>query len=128
MPRGARLKDAFVYPERMPDWFTEQDLDFYAGEFERSGLGGPLSYYHNIDASWHDLASHADQPLTPPALFIGGQYDVGTLWGEESLARAAERIPDLRGAHILPGAGHWIQQEQPGQTNQLLIDFLRGLR
>lgn len=128
MRRGARLKDAFVYPERMPDWFTEQDLDFFTGEFERSGLAGPLSFYHNIDASWHDLAEQADKPLTPPALFIGGQYDVGTIWGEEALARAHERITDFRGAHLLEGAGHWIQQERPEQTNRLLLDFFAGLR
>ncbi|AMC64149.1 epoxide hydrolase EphB [Mycobacterium tuberculosis variant africanum] len=80
MAEGARLKDAFVYPETMPAWFTEADLDFYTGEFERSGFGGPLSFYHNIDNDWHDLADQQGKPLTPPALFIGGQYDVGTIW------------------------------------------------
>ena len=36
----------------------------------------------------------------------------------------ARRLPGLRGRHILPGAGHWVQQEQPGETNRLLLDFL----
>ncbi len=67
MAEGARLKDAFVYPETMPAWFTDADVDFYAGEFERSGFGGPLSFYHNIDNDWHDLADQAGKPLTPPA-------------------------------------------------------------
>ncbi len=63
MPHGgARLKDAFVYPETMPDWFTDADLDFYTGEFERSGFGGPLSFYHNIDNDWHDLADYEAPP------------------------------------------------------------------
>lgn len=64
MAEGARLKDAFVYPETMPAWFTEADLDFYTGEFERSGFGGPLSFYHNIDNDWHDLADQQGKPLT----------------------------------------------------------------
>lgn len=128
MPRGARLKDAFLYPETMPEWFTDADLDFFASEFERSGFSGPLSYYHNIDASWHDLAEQADKPLTPPAVFIGGEYDVGTIWGLEALAGVNDRATDYRGTHILPGAGHWIQQERPQETNQLLLEFLNSLR
>ncbi|GLP74661.1 epoxide hydrolase B [Mycobacterium antarcticum] len=127
MDAGARLKDAFVYPERMPDWFTDADLDFYAGEFERSGFGGPLSLYHNIDADWHDLADQAGKPLTPPAMFIGGQYDVGTTWGAEAAARAHEVMPNYRGTHMVADVGHWIQQEEPKETNRLLLDFLAGL-
>jgi pimeloyl-ACP methyl ester carboxylesterase len=128
LPEGARLKDAFRYPDTMPDWFTEADLDFYSGEFERSGFGGPLSFYHNIDNDWQDLADMAGVPLTPPALFIGGQYDVGTIWGAEALERAHEVMPDYRGTHLIADVGHWIQQEEPKETNRLLLDFLEALR
>lgn len=128
LPKGARLKDAFIYPQAMPAWLSEADLDFYAGEFQRSGFGGPLSYYHNIDNSWADLADQADQPLTPPAMFIGGQYDVGTAWGAEAIERAGERMPNYRGSHLLPDVGHWIQQEAPAETNRLLLQFLGSLR
>lgn len=128
MPHGARLKDAFVYPETMPDWFTEADLDFYTGEFERSGLGGPLSFYHNIDNDWHDLAEYEGTPLIPPALFIGGQYDVGTTWGAEAAERANEVMVNFCGTHMVDGVGHWIQQEEPKETNRLLLDFITGLR
>lgn len=127
IPDGARMSDAFVVPEKMPAWLSEADLDFYVGEFERSGFSGPLSYYHNMDASWSDLAAQADKPLTPPSLFIGGQYDVGTLWGMEAIERAEERMTDLRGKTILEGSGHWVQQEKPEQTNALILDFLAGL-
>jgi pimeloyl-ACP methyl ester carboxylesterase len=128
MAEGARLKDAFIYPETMPAWFTDADVDFYAGEFERSGFGGPLSFYHNIDNDWHDLADQEGKPLTPPALFIGGQYDVGTTWGAEALERAHEVMPNYRGTHMIADVGHWIQQEAPEETNRLLLDFLVGLR
>lgn len=120
MAEGARLKDAFVYPETMPAWFTEADLDFYTGEFERSGFGGPLSFYHNIDNDWHDLADQQGKPLTPPALFIGGQYDVGTIWGAQAIERAHEVMPNYRGTHMIADVGHWIQQEAPEETNRLL--------
>ena len=60
-------------------------------------------------------------------LFIGGEFDVGTMWGYEAIARAQERMPNYRGTHMLAGCGHWIQQERPAQTNRLLIDFLQSL-
>src|SRR5262249_21726783 len=72
--KGARLKDAFLYPETMPAWMTEADLDFFTGEFERSGFSGPLSFYHNVDNDWEDLAPYAGRPLTPPSLFIGSDF------------------------------------------------------
>lgn len=127
MAEGAKLKDAFLYPDVMPAWFTDADLDFYTAEFERSGFAGPLSFYHNIDNNWLDLAEHEGEPLTPPALFIGGQYDVGTDWGTEALERAPEVMPNYVGAYMLSDVGHWIQQEAPEETNRILVNFLGGL-
>lgn len=127
MPNGAKLRDAFVYPDKMPAWFTQSDLNFYVGEFERAGFSGGLAFYHNVDAGWEYLSCVEGQMLTPPSYFIGGQYDVATMWGAEAIERAGEKMSDYRGAHIIPGVGHWIQQENPQETNRLLLEFLRQL-
>lgn len=127
MADGAKLQDAFVYPETMPAWFSEADLDFYVGEFERAGFSGGMAFYHNVDAGWEVLGPVADRMLTPPAMFIGGEYDVATHWGAESIVRAKEKISDYRGSHVIPRSGHWIQQEYPEETNRLLLDFLGQL-
>ncbi len=61
-------------------------------------------------------------------MFIGGQYDVGTTWGgAEAAERAHEVMPNYCGTHMVDGVGHWIQQEEPKETNRLLLDFLGGL-
>lgn len=127
IPHGQWMGSAMLSPEQMPAWFDEKDLDFLAAEFERSGFIGPLGYYANLDASWEWLAPQADAPLTVPALFIGGEFDVATAWGPEAIRRASERITDYRGSLIVEGSGHWIQQEKPEQTNAALIEFLRSL-
>jgi pimeloyl-ACP methyl ester carboxylesterase len=33
----------------------------------------------------------------------------------------------LQGAHILPGVGHWTQQEAPEEVTRLLLGWLTGL-
>jgi pimeloyl-ACP methyl ester carboxylesterase len=125
VPRGAKMRDRLACPERMPSWFTEKDLDYFVGEFERTGFSGGLSYYRCLDASWEELAPMAGTPLEVPALFIGGERDAPTLWGAEAIARASEHATKYAGSVILAGCGHWIQQERPEDTNRLLLDFLR---
>jgi pimeloyl-ACP methyl ester carboxylesterase len=127
IPHGARMRDRLVGPERMPAWFTEADLDYYVEEFERTGFACAVSYYRALDASWEELLPMVGKPVSVPALFIGAERDVTTLWGAEAIARAKEHIPEYAGSVILPGAGHWIQQERPAETNRLLLDFLDRL-
>ena len=38
-------------------------------------------------------------------------------------ARLATR---MAGCHLIEGAGHWVQQEQPERVSELLIEFLQS--
>jgi pimeloyl-ACP methyl ester carboxylesterase len=128
LPPGGRLMDAFVWPDTLPGWLTEDDLDFFVGEFQRSGFAGPLAFYNQVDAGWAYLEPHADQPLAVPSVFIGGEMDVATHWGVDALAQVHDYCRDHRGSHIVSGSGHWIQQECPEETNRLLLAFLDELQ
>jgi pimeloyl-ACP methyl ester carboxylesterase len=128
VPHGARMRDRFATPQRPSSWFTDSDLDVFVEEFERTGFAGGLCFYRAMDAGWEELAPFEHEPVAVPALFIGGERDAATLWGAEAIARAKERVADLRDSVVLPGCGHWIQQERPKETNRLLVDFLRTLR
>ncbi len=125
--RGKQLRDKFIYPKEMPGWLTSADLDVYTREFEYSGFFGPLSRYRNVDRDWQDLAAFADRPIEIPALFVGGSKDGPTIWGAPAIARFGTTLPKLFRSTIIEGAGHWIQQERPGETNAHLIDFLRAI-
>jgi pimeloyl-ACP methyl ester carboxylesterase len=125
--RGRQLRDKFVYPDAMPGWLTEQDLDAYTREFEYSGFFGPLSRYRNVDRDFEDLAGFAGRPISQPSLFIGGSRDGPTIWGGPAIERFPVTLPGLTRSEILDGAGHWIQQERAEQTNELLIEFLRAV-
>lgn len=124
--RGRQLRDKFVYPETMPAWLTDDDLDVYTQEFEYSGFFGPLSRYRNVDRDFVDLAAFAGQPIRQPSLFVGGSKDGPTVWGAAAIQRFGETLPGLYRCEILEGAGHWIQQERAEAINELLLDFLRN--
>ncbi|MFI5983739.1 alpha/beta fold hydrolase [Streptomyces sp. NPDC051555] len=124
--RGGTLRERFP-TDRSPAWLGESDLDFYAGEFERTGLRAALSRYRNMDRDWEDLAGFDGAPIPQPSLYIGGALDASTTWLAAAIEAHSTTLPGLTSSRILEGCGHWIQQERPAETNQLLTDWLATL-
>ncbi len=116
-------------PTELPDWLTAADLDYYVGEFERAGFRGGINYYRNFHRNWETTPELAGAMVPQPSLFIAGSED-GVIAGadqEQLEALHARGVADLRGVHLIPGKGHWVQQEAPAEVNALLVDFLVGL-
>jgi pimeloyl-ACP methyl ester carboxylesterase len=129
VPRGSGFLRGPAAPATLPSWLTERDIDFYAAEFQRTGFRGALNWYRNIDRNWELLAPFAGAPVTVPALYVAGDRDmVVTFPGMDQLLANLKRfVPGLRNTLMLPGCGHWTQQERPAEVNAAIIDFLRGL-
>ncbi|MFD8837751.1 alpha/beta fold hydrolase [Streptomyces griseofuscus] len=125
--RGGRLRDRFPAGV-LPSWLSEDDLDVYAGEFERAGVTGALNRYRNMDRDWEDLAPHRGAPIAQPSLFIGGALDASTTWMSDAIDAYPTTLPALSASHLLDGCGHWIQQECPDEVNRLLTDWLATLQ
>jgi pimeloyl-ACP methyl ester carboxylesterase len=124
-PKDAKWLDGMLDPETLPSWLTEQDLDYYAGEFARTGFRGGLNRYRNMDRDWRELADLADAKVQQPALFVGGDRDgVLAMIGLDAMQAF---VPNLHRSVVLPGCGHWTQQERPAEVNAELIEFLKGL-
>ncbi|GAA2373586.1 alpha/beta hydrolase [Streptomyces cuspidosporus] len=123
---GGRMRDRFP-ADRLPAWLTEDDLDVYAAEFERTGLSGALNRYRAMDRDWEDLADFDGAPITQPSLFLGGARDASTTWLADAINAYPVTLPGLRGSHILDDCGHWIQQERPEEVNRHLTDWLARL-
>ncbi len=129
VPRGGGMMQGPGAPATLPAWLSEADIDFYAGEFKRSGFRGGLNYYRNIDRNWELTAAFADVKVNVPALYVAGDRDMvvsfpGT---DQLLANLKQFVPALRNIQMLPGCGHWTQQERPGEVSAAIIDFVRGL-
>ena len=124
-PPDAKFLDGLPEPKRLPPWLTEADLDYFAAEFSRTGFRGPLNWYRNFDRNWELTPQLAGAKVRQPALFIAGEKD-GVL-RFTSMEPMKQLVPDMRKLVLLPGCGHWTQQERPAEVNAELIAFLKGL-
>jgi pimeloyl-ACP methyl ester carboxylesterase len=99
----------------------------FTREFERTGFRGGLNWYRNIDRLWELTPFLSEVKLRQPVLFVAGEFDPVITMYREAFEAMEQTVPGLRKKVLLPGAGHWIQQERPAQVNQLLLEFLAGL-
>ena len=111
--------------DRLPSWLSDADLDYYVAEFERTGFRGGLNRYRNMDRDWEELVELSGAVVRQPALFIAGERD--PVLGYMRMDAMKTHVPNLRKTVLLPGCGHWTQQERPSEVNQELIEFLRSL-
>jgi pimeloyl-ACP methyl ester carboxylesterase len=113
----------------LPSWLSAADLDYYGGEFARSGFRGPLNYYRNIDRNWELMGAFEGVKVVVPSLYIAGDHDMVIAFpgAAEQIANMKQSVPQLREIKMLPGCGHWTQQERPAEVNAALVDFLRSL-
>ena len=116
-------------PPALPAWLTETDIDFYAGEFQRTGFRGGLNWYRNIDRNWELMAPFKGAKVTVPALFIAGTRDpvIGFPGAQQTLEQLPTVVPNLRRTLMLEGCGHWTQQERPSEVSAAMVEFLRAL-
>ena len=123
--RDAKFLDGMEDPDELPSWLTSDDLDFYVGEFERTGLRGGLNRYRNMDRDWEELPELADAKIQQPALFLAGERDPVIKMANPEGMKAL--IPNLTMPAFIPNCGHWTQQEKPAEVNAALIKFLKEL-
>ena len=110
-------------------WLPERELAVYAAEYGRNGFQGGLQHYRVRTSGRFaaDLELFTGRTIAQPSVFIAGASDWGIHQSPGVLARMnGTACTDMRAVHLVEGAGHWVQQEQPERTAALLLDFLRG--
>jgi pimeloyl-ACP methyl ester carboxylesterase len=117
--------DRLPEPAGLPDWISQAELDHYISEFAHTGFTGGLNWYRNFDRNWETTAHLAGATTAVPAVFIAGTAD--PVLGFTRRDRAAEVVTGPYREVMVPGAGHWLQQERPDEVNAALLAFLAGL-
>ena len=106
-------------------WLTEPELDFYTQEYARTGFQGGLQGYRKNPGD-SDLAIFAGRTIDVPSMFVSGKKDWGTYQTPGGLETLEGYLTtQYQGTHLIENAGHWVQQEQPEQLMQILINFLK---
>jgi len=129
VPRQGGFLTHTADPGTLPPWLTEADVDVYAAEFTRTGFRGGLNWYRNIDRNWELLAAYAGARVQVPALYVAGDRDLVVAFRgmDQLLPNLSKLVPNLRQTLMLPGCGHWTQQERPREVNTAILEFLKSL-
>ena len=114
-------------PVQLPGWLTRSDLDFYTTQFEQSGFRGGLNWYRNIDFNWLHTGFLMGARISQPTLFVAGERDGVLKFMGGAYEKLEENVPRLSRKVLIPGKGHWIQQEDPQEVNRLILEFLKQL-
>ena len=114
-------------PVQLPSWLTRSDLDFYTTQFEQSGFRGGLNWYRNIDFNWLHTGFLMGARISQPTLFVAGERDGVLKFMGGAYEELEENVPRLSRKVLIPGKGHWIQQDDPQEVNRLILEFLKQL-
>ncbi len=108
-------------------WLPDKELSVYSAAYARTGFQGPLNWYRcsTSDVLNADLKLFSGRTIDVPSCFIAGTKD----WGVYQKPGAFEAMQQtactkMVGCHLVEGAGHWVQQEQPQAVVDLLLAFL----
>jgi pimeloyl-ACP methyl ester carboxylesterase len=130
LPPGAGLLAATEDPPLLPDWLPAEALAYAVGEFKRTGFRGGLNWYRNLRRNAELLAPWRGCGIAQPSLFIGGTRDDVLRFpgATDRLEKLPALLTDLRGSHVIEGAGHWIQQGVPERSIDCCSTFSRRYR
>ncbi len=108
-------------------WLTEAELRFYSDEYKRTGFQGGLQWYRcrTENVGQAELQIFSGRTIDIPSLFVAGSSDWGVYQAPGNIEKMRESVcTRMIGCHLLDGAGHWVQQEQPEQVTRLLLELL----
>ena len=109
-------------------WLPDEELKVYSSEYGRTGFQGGLEGYRvgSVARFASELQLFSGRTIDQPSMFIGGKSDWGVYQNPGALERLQKTVcTKMAGTHLVDGAGHWVQQEQPQAVSSLLVDFLR---
>jgi pimeloyl-ACP methyl ester carboxylesterase len=112
-------------------WLTDAEVGVYVTEYSRTEFTGALQGYRvrrgSDPKTLAELLTFSGRTIDVPSMFIGGKSDWGPFQTPGALENMRTRAcTHMTGVHLVEGAGHWVQQEQPAHVTRLLVEFLQG--
>lgn len=108
-------------------WLPDDELAVYSEEFARNGFQGGLQWYRCATGGIYnsELEVFSGRTIDVPSCFVAGASDWGIYQKPGDIDKMKDKLcTRMHGVHLVDGAGHWVQQEQPEQVAKLLLKFL----
>lgn len=116
-------------PDTLPSWLSEDDIDYYATKFDKTGFTGGLNYYRSFDLTWDLTAAWTGAQIKVPAKFIVGDQDLAyNIPGVKEYIHNGgfnRDVPFLQEVVVMEGVGHFINQEKPDQVTAHIYEFIK---
>ncbi|CAI0421372.1 unnamed protein product [Linum tenue] len=113
----------------LPSWLTQQDIDYFASKFDRTGFTGALNYYRAIDLSWEVMGPWTGAKVTVPTKFIVGELDITLKFPrmKDYVVGGGMKadVPLLEEVVVLEGVAHFLHEESPQQVTNHIHDFFK---
>ncbi|CAK7348336.1 unnamed protein product [Dovyalis caffra] len=128
IPKGVGVK-ALPDPPSLPAWLSEEDINYYAGKFNRKGFTGGLNCYRAINITWELMAPWTGIQIKVPVKFIIGDldllYHIPGLKDHIHSGGFNKDVPLLEEVVVMEGVAHFLQQEKPEEVSKHIYDFIK---
>ncbi|RWW31427.1 hypothetical protein GW17_00003937 [Ensete ventricosum] len=129
VPKEKGFADAPNKENALPSWLSEEDLNYFAGKFEKSGFTGGLNYYRALDLNWELMASWTGVQIKVPVKFIVGDQDLAYHFPgvQDYICKGGFKrdVPLLEDMVVMEGVGHFINQERPQEISNTILEFIK---
>ncbi|KAL2470379.1 alpha/beta-Hydrolases superfamily protein [Abeliophyllum distichum] len=129
LPKGKGFGDSADTPIILPSWLSEEEIDYYASNYEKSGFTGALNYYRALDINWELTAPWTGDQIKIPVKFIVGDLDLtyNAPGAKDFIHKGGFKkyVPLLKEVVVMEGVAHFIHQEKPDEINKHILDFFQ---
>ncbi|KAG8387216.1 hypothetical protein BUALT_Bualt03G0230200 [Buddleja alternifolia] len=129
IPQEIAMNVLFKAPVALPSWLTDEDINYYASKFDKSGFTGGLNYYRAMDLSWELTAPWTGSQIKVPVKFIVGDLDITYHFpGVKEYIHSGglkKYVPLLEEVVVMEGVGHFLNQEKAHEISQHIYDYIK---
>jgi pimeloyl-ACP methyl ester carboxylesterase len=117
VPAGVFVGNPQLFGDEL---LSDRELAVYTEMYRRTGFTGGLNWYRALHEDWREGLGH-EFVIDKPALMISAADD---FFLPPDFTEGMEQLLPQLEKHVIPGAGHWLQQERPAEVNALLLPWL----